>query len=169
MAGRTSAAAVEPAAQTSRQAQQPELEALAAAFKDVFRTLRRLRGRDTHLAGSEVTHAQLELLNELYERGALSAGELALAAQLTPATVTQMLDHLAVSGLVERTRSAEDRRIVVSRLTPLGKRRVAAKRALWQQRWEQALAGLDARELRAATEVLERLVAMYEDEPAKCG
>ena len=65
------------------------------AFRRVFRSLSRLRGRDTHLGGSELSHAQFELLIELDERGELLGGELAAAARLTPATVTQMLDHLA--------------------------------------------------------------------------
>jgi DNA-binding MarR family transcriptional regulator len=78
----------------------PQLSELGLAFRHVFRTLSRLRGRDTHLQGSELSHAQFELLIELDERGDLSAGELAAAARLTPATVTQMLDHLAACGHV---------------------------------------------------------------------
>ena len=64
---------------------------------------------------------------------------------LAPATVTQMLDHLAESGHVERVRSEADRRVVVCRLTPHGRRRIEAKRAAWQGRWDGALAGLSAR------------------------
>ena len=99
----------------------------------MFRSLSRLRGRDTHLGGSELSHAQFELLIELYERGELPAGELAAAARLTPATVTQMLEHLADSGHVERVRSETDRRVVVSRLTPRARRKIEAKRAAWQE------------------------------------
>jgi DNA-binding MarR family transcriptional regulator len=159
----------EPAAEpTVSEPRQAELDALAHAFKRVFRNLRRLRGRDTHAAGTEVTHAQFELLIELYERGPLSAGQLASAAQLTPATVTQMLDHLADSHLVERARSQEDRRIVVTRLTALGKRKVNAKRALWRSRWQQALADMSPEDLRVATDVLERLGTIFDDEPSGC-
>ena len=43
----------------------PELNALGMAFRRVFRTLNRMRGRDTHLGGSELSHAQFELLLEL--------------------------------------------------------------------------------------------------------
>ena len=143
-----------------------ELTALGLAFRRVFRTLSRLRGRDTHLGGAELSHAQFELLIELYERGELPAGELANAARLTPATVTQMLDHLAEQGHVERVRSDTDRRVVVSRLTPQGTRKIEAKRAVWQQRWEQALEGVDFGELKAATSVLERLSAVFEDASA---
>lgn len=145
----------------------PELTALGLAFRRVFRTLSRLRGRDTHLGGSELSHAQFELLIELDERGELPAGELASAARLTPATVTEMLDHLAACGHVERARSETDRRVVVSRLTVQGRRQIEAKRAAWQSRWQTALKDVDAEQLRAATGVLERLGAMFEDAPVE--
>jgi MarR family transcriptional regulator, organic hydroperoxide resistance regulator len=142
-----------------------ELAALGLAFRRVFRTLSRLRGRDTHLGGSELSHAQFELLIELDERGELSAGELALAARLAPGTVTQMLDHLAESGHVERVRSETDRRVVVSRLTSQGRRKIDAKRKAWQSRWEEALRGVEGDDLRAATRVLELLGTVFEDAP----
>jgi DNA-binding MarR family transcriptional regulator len=140
---------------------------LTEAFRRVFADLRRLRGRDTHLPGMELSHAQCELLFELRERGELSVGELAAAAQLTPATVTQMLEHLAANGHVERTRMASDKRVVRSCLTPRGERELEVKRELWQARWEQALADVDADELRAATRVLTRLRAAFEDGACK--
>jgi MarR family transcriptional regulator, organic hydroperoxide resistance regulator len=140
-----------------------ELLELGKAFRRTFRSLSRLRGRDTHLGAGELSHAQCELLFELDERGELSAGELACAAQLTPATVTQMLDHLADGGHVERARLERDRRVVVSRLTPRGRQAIEAKRAKWQGRWEQALADVAPEELRAATRVLTCLQAVFED------
>jgi DNA-binding MarR family transcriptional regulator len=156
--------AVEPtAAQTAHAAEMTEL---GLAFRRVFRSLNRLRGRDTHLGAGEISHAQFELLIELEERGDLPAGELAAAARLTPATVTQMLDHLAECGHVERVRSQTDRRVVLSRLTRQGARKIEAKREAWQSRWEQALTGVEIEQLRAAKLVLERLGAMVENTPA---
>jgi DNA-binding MarR family transcriptional regulator len=146
-----------------------ELNELGEAFRRVFRSLGALRGRDTHLGGSELSHAQFELLIVLYRRGELSVGELAATAGVRPATVTQMLNHLAACGHVERARSQTDRRVVVSRLTPRGRRKIKAKRAVWQGRWEEALDGVDVKELRAATRVLERLGAVFEDAPPADG
>jgi DNA-binding MarR family transcriptional regulator len=143
----------------------PALTELGLAFRHVFRTLSRLRGRDTHLAGEELSHAQFELLIELDERGELNAGELAVAARLTPATVTQMLDHLAESGHVERVRSDTDRRMVVSRLTDQGRAKIQAKRAAWQGRWQAALGDISDRDLRAASRVLRRLGEMFDAPP----
>jgi DNA-binding MarR family transcriptional regulator len=163
---RVTASAVEGLpAKGSREEWQAELLDLGRAFRRVFRSLSRLRGRDTHLIGSEVSHAQMELLIELSERGPLSAGDLAAAAQLTPATVTQMLDHLAASGHVERTRSEADRRVVVTCLSAQGERKVQAKRAVWQGRWERILADIDAEDLRVTTRVLQRLNEVFEDVP----
>ncbi len=153
-----------PAAASPEPPRTAELQELGAAFRSVFRCLSRLRGRDTHLAGSELSHAQFELLLELHERGPLSAGELATAAQLSPATVTQMLEHLVVSGHVERVRLECDRRVVVSHLTDRGRREIEAKRARWQARWEYALADVEVDELRAATHVLTRLRAVFESD-----
>jgi DNA-binding MarR family transcriptional regulator len=143
----------------------PAMTELGLAFRHVFRAVSRLRGRDTHLAGTDLSHAQFELLIELDERGALSAGELAAAARLTPATVTQMLDHLAESGHVERVRSETDRRVVVSRLTAQGRGKILAKREAWQGRWQAALGDVADRDLRAAARVLRRLGEMF-DAPA---
>lgn len=139
------------------------LTELGQAFRRAYRSLRRLRGRDTHLLGGKISHAQFELLAELRERGPLPAGELAHVAGLSAATVSQMLDHLAADGHVKRVRSETDRRIVLIELTALGRRRVEATKALWRERWEEALEGIDAEELRIASGVLRRIGAVFEE------
>lgn len=155
-----------PASEAPPAGPSPELTALGLAFRHLFRALSRMRGRDTHLAVGELSHAQFELLIELDERGELSAGELALAARISPASVTQMLDGLDDSGYVARIRSDSDRRVVLASLTALGRARVEAKRKAWKERWESALADITPREMKAATKVLERLGAMFDEAPA---
>jgi DNA-binding MarR family transcriptional regulator len=134
---------------------------LGRALQGALAAARRLRGRETQ-RGGEVAHARYALLFELAERGELAAGELAAAAELAPATVTGMLDHLAEAGLLVRARSERDRRLVVSRLTDAGRARVAARRARLEPLWNAALADFDARELAAATAVLDRLRTFFE-------
>ena len=133
---------------------------LGVAFRRAFRSLRSLRGRDTH-RGDELGHAQFELLGELYASGPMHAGELAEAVAASAATVSGMLDHLCASDLVERTRSETDRRLVVVKLTRRGRRKVEARKALWQHRWQEALVGLDDEELRVAARVLERISGVF--------
>jgi DNA-binding MarR family transcriptional regulator len=138
------------------------LEGLGLAFRHAFRSLRSLRGRDTH-RGDQVGHAQFELLGELRERGPIPAGELAEAVGVSAATVSGMLDHLCEAGLVERTRSESDRRLVVVKLTATGRRKSEARKAEWRARWEEALDGVPEEELRAATRVLERISGIFEE------
>ncbi|HEY4346830.1 MAG TPA: MarR family transcriptional regulator [Gaiellaceae bacterium] len=131
-----------------------------AAFKGVMASVRRLRGRDTHRPG-ELSFAQYHLLFGLAERE-LSTGELAHAADLAPATVTQMLDSLAAMGLVERNRSERDRRIVTCSLTERGHEAIASRRAHMEGCWEAALAEFAPEELAVAAAVIDRLHAMFD-------
>jgi DNA-binding MarR family transcriptional regulator len=156
--------------QRAQQRREQRILELGAAFRSMFRALNRVRGRDTHLGGSDLSHAQFQLLLELQEHGdEVSAGELAAAAQLAPATVTQMLDHLAASGDVERVRSEKDRRVVVTRLTQQGLSRIEAKREAWRQRWQLALDDVGEDELAAASVVIGRLAEMFEQTAAEGG
>jgi DNA-binding MarR family transcriptional regulator len=151
---------------TGGDSREQRLAALGLAFRHTYRSLRSLRGRDTHLVAGKIGHAQFELLSELYERGPLPVGELACAAGLSAASVSQMLDHLAAEGQVERVRSEADRRIVVAKLTRNGRRRIEARRKLWGARWEQALEGVDGEELEIASRVLERIGGVFADPPS---
>lgn len=74
-----------------------------------------------------------------------------------------MLDSLSAAGIVERTRSERDRRVVTTRLTPEGRRRVERKDAELQVKWHDALSEFDPADLEAATRVVQRLAA-YLDE-----
>jgi MarR family transcriptional regulator, organic hydroperoxide resistance regulator len=134
---------------------------LGSAFRGIMGALRRLRGRDTHRPG-ELSYAQFHLLFGLAGDCALSTSQLAAAADLSPATVTQMLDGLVAMGLVERTRSETDRRVVTCELTDRGRELIAEKRAHWEGRWRTALADFSTEELAAAAAVLERLREMYD-------
>jgi DNA-binding MarR family transcriptional regulator len=68
-----------------------------------------------------------------------------------------MLETLAAAGLVERTRSEKDRRVVTTRLTPEGKRRVERKQQELVAKWTDALTGFDDDDIEAASSVLTRL------------
>jgi DNA-binding MarR family transcriptional regulator len=144
---------------------QERLTEVGLAFRHAYRSLRRLRGRDTHRGGGDIGHAQFELLVELRDHGALSASELSVATELSPATISQMLDHLADCGHVERVRSETDRRVVVTKLTRKGRRRLDARKELWRGRWREALADVDEEELRIAANVLERIGDVFADPP----
>ncbi len=133
------------------------------SFKRVMAAFRRLRGRETHRPG-ELSYAQYGLLGALSDGGALSARELAVAADVSPATVTEMLDALTSAGLVARARSQQDRRIVLTSLTERGRELVAERHARWEPHWRGALAQFSDRELLTAAAVLDRLAEMLDAE-----
>ena len=135
---------------------------LDAAFKGLMGAVRRLRGRDTHRPG-ELSFAQYHLLLALSEHSELSTTQLAAAADLAPATVTQMLDGLVEMRLVERTRSASDRRIVTCTITVPGRELIAKKRRRWERRRREALSEFDTADLAAAAAVIDRLRAMFDE------
>lgn len=53
-------------------------------------------------------------------------GDIASFTGLTSGSVTSLIDRLEAVGYVRRERSAEDRRVVIVRLTPRGKRSLAS-------------------------------------------
>jgi DNA-binding MarR family transcriptional regulator len=131
------------------------------AFKAATGALRRLKGRETHRPG-ELSYAQYGLLFGLAAEPELPASRLALAADLSPASTTQMLDHLEDHGLVKRVRSELDKRVVLVSLTERGLEVVAGRRARFEGRWREALEGFDETELLATAAVLDRLREMFD-------
>lgn len=137
-------------------------EQVARAFKRAMASVRRLRGRETHRPG-ELTDAQYSLLFCLREPGQLSLREVAEAAELSPASATEMLDGLAEAGLVERIRSDRDRRVVLTSLTDAGRALVEGRRAQFEPRFRAALEPFSDDDLRTAAAVLDRLREFFED------
>jgi DNA-binding MarR family transcriptional regulator len=132
---------------------------LGRAFRAVNIAMRRLRGRETHHSG--LSYAQFGLLLALDGGNALSARSLAEAASLSPASVTQMLEVLESGGLVARTRSAEDKRIVLNELTERGQEALSKVRKRMEPAWRAALADFSEAELLTAAAVLDRLAGCF--------
>jgi DNA-binding MarR family transcriptional regulator len=135
---------------------------LGSAFKAAMVAVRRLRGRETHRPGA-LSNAQYGLLFSLAGGREMSARELADAATVSPATVTQMLDGLEAHGLVQRLRSEEDRRVVLTALTDRGRDVVEKHRARVEPRWRAALGEFSDEELLTTAAVLRRLARHFED------
>ena len=153
---------VEPLRKVPEASRPDTFESLGRAFKGLTAATRRMRGRETHHPG-ELSYAQYGLLFGLADGEAKSSRELALAADVSPATAAEMLDALTASGLVERIRSTEDKRIVLTSLTPRGKAVVDERRARYEPRWRAALDGFTEDELQSATAVLDALRQMFDE------
>jgi DNA-binding MarR family transcriptional regulator len=134
---------------------------VGVAFKRAMVALRRLRGRESQRVG-QLSFAQLGLLHGLAGRSECSARQLADHSDLSPATVTQMLEHLEATGLVKRTRSEQDRRVVHTILTEQGAAVVADRHRDMEQRWTTALDEFSVDELATASKILDRIANMLE-------
>ncbi len=73
-----------------------------------------------------LTAAQLVLLKGIAELGEVTTTALSAYADISAATVVTILDNLEERGLIERYRSAHDRRIVHTRLTAAGTAKATA-------------------------------------------
>lgn len=138
------------------------VQAFGQAFKAANAALRRLKARQTPRPG-ELSHAQYGLLFSLCDGEPRSSRDLALAADVAPATAAEMLDSLADAGLVDRTRSTEDKRIVLTTLTERGRAVVAERRARYEPRFQAALEEFSEDELASAATVLDRLSSMFDE------
>jgi DNA-binding MarR family transcriptional regulator len=134
----------------------------ARAFKGALAARRRMRGRETQ-GTDELGDAAYGVLFCLREATALPAGEIALAAELSPAAATEMLESLAEAGLVRRTRSERDRRVVLNELTEHGRELVERKHAQYEPRFRAAFADFSAEELRTAAAVLDTMRTLFDE------
>ncbi len=132
------------------------------SFKRAMTATRRLRGRESQRLG-KLSYAQYSLLFGLAGEPALSGSQLACMADLSPATVAQMLDHLEADGLVQRVRSDRDKRVVLTSLTARGRELVEQRRASLEGRWHAALREFDDQQLVAAAAVLDRIAKLFDE------
>lgn len=138
-------------------------EAVRLAFVELMGAERRLRARDRKCAKGELTQSHIRALFMIDKSGEATAGDLAKAAELSPASVTAMLDHLERDGVVSRRRSEQDRRVVVVTLTDSGRALLNEKRAGFRRRSAAALADVSDRDLAAAADVMHRMASLLDE------
>lgn len=120
--------------------------------------LRRVRREDE---ASGLSPARLSALSVLVFAGPSTVGRLAAAEQVRSPTMTRLVQELEADGLVSRTASRSDGRVVEVRATPRGRRvllgarrrRVAALGALLADLRGEELGTLDG-----AASILERVL-----------
>ncbi|GAB5906714.1 MULTISPECIES: MarR family winged helix-turn-helix transcriptional regulator [Mycobacteroides] len=139
-----------------------EIEELVAATDALYFAMR--RGR-TSPAGTQagMSRSQLELLAPLLDRDSMSVSQLAGTAGVAVPTATRALKQLEERGVVERTRSASDDRLVLVGLTTAGRTRVVNAQVAFRTRQHAVFAELAGADRRAMTTSLTRLAALIND------
>src|SRR5438552_12096943 len=94
-----------------------------------------------------VNSTDLECLDFILLRGAVTAGELAEVTGLTTAAITGVIDRLERAGLVRRDRASDNRRKVLVQSLPGAEERVAPLFEPMQRATHEALSGYGDQEL----------------------
>jgi DNA-binding MarR family transcriptional regulator len=122
--------------------------------------LRRVRRED---AASGLSGPRLSALSVIVFGGRpITLGQLALAEQVRPPTMTRLVNALAADGLVTRERDSADGRIIYLRATSKGQALLRAGRTRRVAALAQQLAGLSGKDrevLARAANLLERLAS----------
>lgn len=137
------------------------IDELHAAVGEMLGAERRLRSRDK-VTEDGMTIAQVRALMALKRKPEATVGDLARFADVTPATMTATLDQLEGAGIVVRTRSPHDRRVVIVSLTEHGQTLVAERREVWEAHWTEAFDDFDDDELRTIAVGLRRIAGIYD-------
>jgi DNA-binding MarR family transcriptional regulator len=146
------AAAAPPAPfQAPAQGPMEELAAATAAFAETFH---RWSSRKAIEAGANVT--RLRLLHLVSCHGPQKMAELAGRLDVTPRSVTALVDGLETEGLVRRTHHATDRRVLLVELT-CNPDRVQSQMLTYQASLARLLAELSETEREVMLRALVRL------------
>jgi DNA-binding MarR family transcriptional regulator len=137
--------------------------------QDTLVALRRItRAIDLHSKRLERTAGftvpQLLVLQSVGELGTPSVSQVAREVHLAQGTVTAIIDRLVGKGLVERTRSAEDRRRVCVSLTERGERSLAEAPSLLQEEFVERFSQLRSWEQKMLAASLERIAELMDAE-----
>ena len=105
---------------------------------------------------------QLKSLFFISNRGATSLGKLAAALEVTPTNPTGIVDRLLKRGLITRTESPDDRRVLVLRTTPHGEELVAELRQKRKERMNEIFNRLSDEEAAVVAQALKFMVKAIE-------
>ncbi len=136
-----------------------DLELAHSVRMAITRLSRRLRNQRSDMS---LTASQLSALAALDQHGPLTPGALAEHERVQPPSMTRVLAALEEKGLVASTAHPTDRRQKVVVVTPAAHAMLVADRRAREEWLAQRMRELSAAEvaaLRAATPVLEKLMA----------
>ena len=142
---------------------------VAPSAYEILRAIRRIVQSITihskHLyRQSGLTVPQLLCLRAvgLSQQPEVTAADVAREVQLTPATVTGILDRLERDGLIKRERRSRDRRKICLSITEAGRQHMQPATPTLHDRFVVRLMSLDEQQRRALLASLEHVVDMIE-------
>lgn len=135
-----------------------DIEALASSLRlSVTRLARLLRQQDQ----SGLSPALATSLASIWRDGPLTLSRLAALEQVTPPTVTKLVEKLEMQGFIVRRTDPDDRRVCRVEVTPAGVtqlEQIRDRRTEWLSARLDALSADEIERLGSAIDVLEHLV-----------
>jgi DNA-binding MarR family transcriptional regulator len=123
----------------------------------ILHAARRIRtSADTSLRQSGLSLSSYKLMRAL-EPADQSMREVSDELQVSPRTVTDMIDSLEARGLVARLAHPADRRVTLLHLTDDGHRQLAAAAALANEAYGSAISGLSDQDQRTLRRLLDQV------------
>jgi DNA-binding MarR family transcriptional regulator len=111
-----------------------------------------------------VSCAQLSCLTALHEKGPLPPSQIARHIMVNSSTVTGIIDRLERKGLVERSRTSRDRRVITVSLTQKGTALVENAPLPVQNKIVEGMRKLSSEEIEEIIQGLTRLTGMLDDQ-----
>jgi DNA-binding MarR family transcriptional regulator len=120
----------------------------------------RIVGREADLAARKVgsTYSQLSVLSVMRLNDTTSPREVAIALDVDSGYISRVIDKLEHCGLIERTRSLADRRVVHMRLTDTGGTLATQAPIVVDEMLDNRLKRFSGAELKELRRLLEKFV-----------
>jgi len=118
------------------------LKRILTAYNEISKSVNPMQ-----LLKVDLTSSQVKVLISFYAKDHYTMTELSRVHGVSVSTMTSMADRLLLSGLIERQRDDEDRRVVRVRLSPEGKKMVDYLMKVRRQELEKFLTELSDEEI----------------------
>ena len=127
------------------------------------RAITRLNRKLRYSSLGGVSPAQASMLESIEKRTNPSLGDLAVAEQMKPPSVTRIAQTMREAGLIILVPDLEDRRCTRVQLSPLGRKEIAAIRRRKTEFLEKKLLSLSGTDQRKADDLVAFLERLLEE------
>lgn len=117
---------------------------------------------EDRFSDAEISFLQWITLKLVRDGTVTTAGELARDIDITTGATTRVIDGLEEKGLLERDRTAEDRRVVRLRVTEAGRGKILETAPFMVEAWNEMLADFEQREVVQLVDLLSKLLETIE-------
>lgn len=142
---------------------QSSVEGHFAEFEEIMSRFQRVMQRHAAIKDFGLTSSQVYILRYLEKSPHAKASDIAKTSGLSPGAVTQVCDELVREGLVDRTRSQDDRRVVHVSITDSGRALVERFKEARREKMRFVLTQLGDQDAKEFVRIIGRIVDIVEN------